>query len=192
MPKSPKSSSESPASPSQSRAEALFAIATRYGRKSFDNYAQIRSLAETVCDGFDRWLSDQGPYVFLVPPEGRFTAKNYQSAAFSVAGKGYLPLKPISFGLAVRVSDDEDYMRIRLECHKEGDRMLVRLHDGTNVSVDLPKDGKAAVSEAALEPLYQALYDHLIHFFQDHVDDYDNGHYGVKEIGFDLQRMNRD
>ncbi len=190
MAKDPKSESDTADAP-QGRAEALFAIANRYGRKSFENYAQIRSLAETLCEGFDRWLSDQGPYVFLVPPEGRFSAKNYQSAAFSVAGKGYLPLKPISFGLAVRVSEDEDYMRVRLECRKEGDHIDVRLHDGTKVDVPLPEGGEGAVTDAALEPLYHALYDHLIGFFQDHVDDYDNGHYGVTEIGFDLQRMNR-
>ena len=170
------------------RLRALFEVAEDYGRKSFDNYARIRSVAETLRDEFCAWLSEEPGCVFLVPPEGRFTAKNYQSAAFSVAGKGYLPLKPISFGLAVLVSEDKDFMRVKLTCRKEGEVMTVRIENGRTVKVPLAEDGEA-VDGPTLEPLYTAIYEHILGFFQERVDDYDNGRYGVTEIGFDLQRM---
>ena len=165
------------------RLRALFEIAEEYGQKSFENYALIRSLAETLRDEFCAWLSEEPGCVYLVPPEGRFSAKNYQSAAFSVAGKGYLPLKHISFGLAVLVSEDKDYIRVQLTCHKEGDVMRVRFEKGEIIEVPLP------FTEDDLEPLYVAVYDYVLDFFRNRVKDYDNGRYGQTEIGFDLQRM---
>ncbi|WP_298917845.1 hypothetical protein [uncultured Algimonas sp.] len=165
------------------RLQALFEVAQNYGERSFENYSRIRSLAETLRDEFCAWLSEQPGCVFLVPPEGRFSAKNYQSAAFSVAGKGYLPLKPISFGLAVRVSQDKDFMRLKVSCRKEGDVMFVRLERGPEIKLGMP------VSDDALLPLFEEIYAHLMKFFQDRIDDYDNGRYGVQEIGFDIQRM---
>ena len=170
------------------RLRALFEVAEDYGRKSFDNYARIRSVAETLRDEFCAWLSEEPGCVFLVPPEGRFTAKNYQSAAFSVAGKGYLPLKPISFGLAVLVSEDKDFIRVQLQCRKEGDAIFARLSNGKTIRVELD-EGARAPSTEALRPLMEAVYNHVLEFFQDRVDDYDNGRYGTQEIGFDLQRM---
>ncbi|MEM7729834.1 MAG: hypothetical protein AAF311_11240 [Pseudomonadota bacterium] len=171
------------ASPHGARLHALFDVAQAYGERSFENYARIRSLAETLRDEFCAWLSEEPGCVYLVPPEGRFSAKNYQSAAFSVAGKGYLPLKPISFGLAVRVSEDKDFMRLKVTCRKEGDLMFVRLERGAEIKVPQPVD------EDALQPLFEAIYTHLVEFFQDRIDDYDNGRYGTQEIGFDIQRM---
>lgn len=165
------------------RLRHIFDVAETYGQRSFNNYAQIRSLAENVRDGFCNYLNSEGPCVFLVPPEGRFAAQNYQSAAFSVAGKGYLPLTPISFGLAVLVSEDRDYVRVKMTCRKEGDEIFIRLERGAVVSLALP------LKDESFEPLFEALYQHLIDYFKDQIDDYDNGRYGVREIGFDIQRM---
>jgi hypothetical protein len=165
------------------RLQTLFDVAQAYGTRSFDNYARIRSLAETLRDEFCAWLSREPGCVYLIPPEGRFSAKNYQSAAFSVAGKGYLPLKPISFGLAVRVSEDMDFIRLKMTCRKEGDSMFVQIEDGIEIRVDQP------VTEDSLTPLFHATYTHLIEFFQDRIDEYDNGRYGTQDIGFDLQRI---
>jgi hypothetical protein len=165
------------------RLQTLFDVAREYGARSFDNYARIRSLAETLRDEFCAWLSNEPGCVFLVPPEGRFSSKNYQSAAFSVAGSGYLPLKPISFGLAVRVSEDKDFMRLKITCRKEGDSMFVRIEDGIEIRVAQP------VTDGDMAPLFHACYTHVIEFFQDRIDEYDNGRYGTQDIGFDLQRM---
>lgn len=170
--------------PAGPRLQALYNVSHAYGARSFENYARIRGLAETLRDEFCNWLSGDEDCVFLVPPEGRFTAQNYQSAAFSVAGKGYLPLKPISFGLAVRVSEDKDFMRLKLTCRKEGDMMFVQIERGSDIEIKTPTDA------GALNPLLEGLYDHLMTFFQSQIDDYDHGRYGLQEIGFDIQRMN--
>jgi hypothetical protein len=167
-----------------SRLSAIWEAAETYGQRSFDNYAQIRSVAETVRDLFCAWL-DNGdePCVYLVPPEGPFEAQNYQSGAFSVSGKGYLPLKPISFGLAIRISEDKDYMRLVIHCQKEGDQMKVSIGKGRSTPLQLPID------ETQLTPLFDRIYAHLLMFFKDSVDQYDEGNYGTSAIGFDIYRV---
>ena len=154
-----------------------------YGERSFDNYAQIRSIAAQIRDGFCEWLDNQKQCVFLVPPQGPFQAQNYSSAAFSVAGKGFLPLEPISFGLGVRISGDDDYMRLILTCRKEGERMYIQIENNTSHELDLPPSHKS------LESLYESLHGHLMHWFTDRVERYDHGNYGSTDIGFDIQRV---
>ena len=83
----------------ESRLDKIAKAAEIYGERSFDNYAQIRSVAEQIRNSLCEYLDNGQECVFLVPPQGPFTAQNYRSAAFSVAGKGFLPLEPISFGL---------------------------------------------------------------------------------------------
>ncbi len=167
-----------------SRLSNIWRAAETYGARSFDNYAQVRSVAETVRDLLCQWL-DTGdePCVYLVPPEGPFQAENYQSGAFSVAGKGYLPLKPISFGLAIRISEDKDYMRLQMHCQKEGNQMKISIAKESAVAVQLPLD------EAQLTPLFDRIYNHILAFFKDSVDQYDEGDYGTSVIGFDIYRV---
>lgn len=166
-----------------SKLEKLAEAANVYGERSFDNYAQIRSIAETLRDGLCAWLDNEQQCVFLVPPQGPFQAQNYQSAAYSVSGKGFLPLEPISFGLAVKVSPQGDYMRLVLTCRKEGPKMFVLVENNISHSLDLPP------SEEALQGLYQGLYDHLMTWFTARVEQYDHGEYGTTDIGFDIQRV---
>jgi len=78
--------SDATSSKNDSRLSRIFEAAETYGARSFDNYAQIRSVAETVRDLLCRWLhKGDEPCVYLVPPEGPFQAENYQSGAFSVS-----------------------------------------------------------------------------------------------------------
>lgn len=180
-----KTQTESEAKPvTDTRLTKIWAAADIYGQRSFDNYAQIRSLAETLRDLLCAWLDgENGPCVYLVPPEGPFQAENYQSAAFSVAGQGYLPLKPISFGLAVRISEAKDYMRLQLNCQKEGELMKVSIGKESPISLHLPLD------ETELTPLFELIYNHILAFFTDSVDKYDEGDYGTSAIGFDIYRV---
>lgn len=165
------------------RLSKIYEAAETYGVRSFDNYVQIRSVAETVRDLLCKWLHKGGePCVYLVPPEGPFQAENYQSGAFSVSGTGYLPLKPISFGLAIRISEDKDYMRLMLHCQKEGDLMRISIGKESPISVQIPLD------ETQLTPLFERIYDHVIAFFADSVEKYDEGDYGTSTIGFDIFR----
>ncbi len=176
---------KSPTEPkTDTRLSHIWNAAHIYGTRSFDNYAQIRSLAETLRDLLCIWLHPgDGPCVFLVPPEGPFQAQNYQSGAFSVSGQGYLPLKPISFGLAVRISEDKDYMRLQMNCQKEGQLMRISIGQESPIAVALP------INEAELTPLFELIYDHILGFFQTSVAQYDEGDYGTSAIGFDIYRV---
>ena len=165
------------------RFEQLSAAANQYGERSFDNYAQIRSLAERVRDRLCAYLNGNQKCVFLVPPQGPFGSQNYGSGAFSVSGKGFLPLEPISFGLGVRISQSGDFMRIVLHCRKEGDKIYVQIEQDKNFEFDLP------LMDTAIEDCLESLFQYLLHWFTDRTDQYDNGHYGSTDIGFDIQRV---
>ncbi|MGB0906384.1 MAG: hypothetical protein ACPGVT_02730 [Maricaulaceae bacterium] len=167
---------------SETRLSKLTKAAEVYGQRSFDNYAQVRSIAEILRDGFCAWLDSGQQCVFLVPPQGEFAAQNYRSAAFSVAGKGFLPLEPISFGLAVKISGEDDFMRLVLTCRKEGERMFISFENAQTFTLDLPAE------EKQLTALYETLYGHVLGWFTDRVEQYDNGAYGSTDIGFDIQR----
>ncbi len=162
--------------------DKIKAAARVYGERSFDNYAQIRSIAEAIRDGLCQYLHSGKQCVFLVPPQGPFQAQNYGSAAFSVAGKGFLPLEPLSFGLAIRISGDDDYMRVIMTCRKEGDRMFVQLDANDPVTLSLP------AKEDELNDLFSGIYNYILNWFENRVDQYDHGSYGSNDIGFDIQR----
>lgn len=164
------------------RLELVQAKAEAYGLRSFDNYAQIRSVAEQVRDGLCHYLDSDQNCVFLVPAQGGFGASDYGSAAFSVSGKGFLPLEPISFGLAIKISDLGDYMRIVLHCRKEGERIYLQIDEHGRFSFELP------FNEDDLKIAYEGLYKHLLNWFESRIDHYDHGNYGNSDIGFDIQR----
>ena len=167
----------------ETRLDKIIKAAEVYGERSFDNYAQVRSIAEQIRDGLCAWLDGGAPCVFLVPPQGPFMAQNYRSAAFSVAGKGFLPLEPISFGLAVRISGEGDYMRLVMTCRKEGNRMFITVEDRNQYEVDLP------IGDESLTGFFEDIYEYLHHWFTDRVEKYDHGSYGSSDIGFDIQRV---
>ena len=166
-----------------SRLSKVADAAKIYGARSFDNYAQIRSVAEQIRDGLCQWLDSEKKCVFLVPPQGPFTAQNYRSGAFSVTGKGFLPLEPISFGLAINISGEGDFMRLVLTCRKEGDKMFVHIDEGREAELFLP------LNETDLTKFYESIYEHLMNWFEGRVDQYDNGSYGNNDIGFDIMRV---
>jgi len=165
------------------RLEAVIAAARVYGERSFDNYAQARSIAESLRDGLCAYLDQGQSCVFLVPPQGAFLAQNYGSAAFAVSGKGFLPLEPHSFGLAVKVSKEGDYMRLILTCRKEGPVMYVQVEDNKTYDLDLP------LQPDGLDDMFEGIYGYILGWFENRVDRYDNGSYGSNDIGFDIQRV---
>ncbi len=168
---------------SPSRLTQVSAAAKIYGERSFDNYAQIRSVAEQIRNGLCEWLDSDKQCVFLVPPQGPFTSQNYRSGAFSVTGKGFLPLEPISFGLAINISGEGDFMRLVLTCRKEGDKMYIHVDEGREADLSLPP------TEENLTKFYESIYEHLMNWFEGRVDQYDNGSYGNNDIGFDIMRV---
>ena len=166
-----------------SRFLTISQAANAYGERSFDNYAQIRSIAEQLQAGLCSYLDHTRKCVFLVPPQGAFLEQNYGSAAFSVSGKGFLPLEPISFGLGVRVSETGDFLRVVLQCRKEGARIDVQVEHNKTYELDLP------LQEENLDVVLEGLYQHILHWFTDRVERYDHGNYGTSDIGFDILRI---
>ena len=169
--------------PVPTRFGALSAAANEYGGRSFDNYAQIRSLAERVREDLCAYMQHSQKCVFLVPPQGAFVSQNYGSGAFSVSGKGFLPLEPISFGLGIRVSESGDFMRLVLHCRKEGERIYMQVDENKSYDFALP------LTDDDIDVCKEGLYQHLLRWFEDRVERYDHGNYGTTDIGFDIQRI---
>ena len=167
----------------KTRFQKLSDAAGQYGERSFDNYAQIRSLAERVQSGLCAYMQHDEKCVFLVPPQGPYGSQNYGSGAFSVSGKGFLPLEPISFGLGIRVSDTGDFMRLVLNCRKEGNKISMQVEDKQDYEFDLP------LEEKDIETCLEGLFQYLVHWFDDRVEHYDHGNYGSTDIGFDIRRV---
>lgn len=168
------------------RFETLAAAAARYGEASLDNYALVRSLAEQVSVRFCRYLGSGKKCVFLVPPEGPFVPADHGSGAFSVSGKGFLPLGPIRFGLAVRVSETGDWIRVVMSAEKQGPDLDVSIVGGRDFSFRLP------VEEERLQDFNAVLFEHLTDWFDDRAEHYANGSYGGKAMGFEFIHADED
>lgn len=165
----------------KTRFSQLLTITDRYASLAYENYSLVRSLAERLRDGFCGHLNaGDGDCVFLVPPAGPFIPKNYGSSAFSTAGNSYLQLAPVSFGLAVRVSAKDDWLRVVFSCVVEGAKLQVFIEGGNSFDLDLPLDDKDV--QTMFEPLYRHIYD----WFDDRVVQYEQGSYGSREIGFEI------
>ena len=166
------------------RLEALTAAAGRYGALALENYAQIRNLAEAVSTGFCRYLGGEKVCVHLVPPTGAWAPQPYRSGAFSVSGQGFLPLEPISFGLAVKVSATGDWLRFVLTASKSGPDFDIAIAGGKGFAFHLPID------QDQLEDFFAHLHGHLLSWFEERADRYEHGEYGGRDIGFDFLREN--
>ncbi len=160
---------------------------SRYGALSFKNYALVRSFAERLRAGFCSFLAaNDGECVYLVPPTGGFQPGPHGGAAYSVSGTGFLPLAPISFGLAVRVSTSGDWLRVVFHCAREGDSLSIQIEGGKNFDLALPLDDEDVV--ALFEPLYRHIYD----WFDDRITRYEHGNYGTNDIGFEIISVKKD
>jgi hypothetical protein len=166
----------------QSRYEALTALAARYRALARENYDRARALAEAIRSGFCAYLgSSAPPCVLLVPPFGPFEPIAYGDRAFSTPPAGFQPLAPILFGLAVRVGEESpggEWLRVTLECVKEGETFKVDIHGGGELRFQLP------LHEQDPTELFAALLAHVEGFFTRAIDDYALGQYGQTDMGF--------
>lgn len=157
--------------------------AERYGRFSLENYAGVRSLAERISAGFCGYLRGNSPHrcCYLVPPDGAWAPADFRSGAFSVSGGRFLPLAPIRFGLAVRVSRTGDWMRVVLTASRHGEAMDVHLQGGETHSFELP------LEEEKMTGFFEHLHRHLVNWFEEESRHYEVGAYGGGgRIGFDF------
>lgn len=163
------------------RFDDLLATVETYQGLAAENYDRIRKLAEDLSEGMCAFMgSTSGICVHLVPPAGEFKPKPYGDEAFSIPPRGFRPLGPIAFGLAVRVSAGTDWLRVTLECHKAGDTFTVNVIGGEKYTLTIP------LAENDTEPFYQHIFDHVQGWFAERIDRYKEGDYGTREIGFDF------
>jgi hypothetical protein len=164
-----------------SRFDELTRTVEIYQKLAAENYDRIRTLAEDVRAGLCDYIgAADGVCVHLVPPAGPFEPRAYGDAAFSVAPRGFRPLGPIAFGLAIRISSAQDWMRIGMECRKSGDAFIVAIEGGKEYTFTL------LLTEADTTPFFEHLYVHVLGGFAETIESYNQGDYGSREIGFDI------
>jgi hypothetical protein len=173
--------------PYVTRHAELLETVTRYRQLAAENYVRIRTLAETLRDGYCAWLESEGPpCVLLAPPQGAFEARDYGDQAFSVPPRGFQPLVPIQFGLIVRVTEANDWLRVTLSCVKSGDAFSVSLSDGRRYEFQLPLEDNPP------EAFFDMLHAHILTWFSARSEEYLKGEEPLRPIGFDFSRVRAD
>ena len=163
------------------RFDALVEIVARHQKLAAENYDRIRTIAEHVRAGFCAYLdASGGECVHLAPPFGSFELKEYGDDAFSLPPKGFRPIGPVTFGLAVRVTPTPDWVRVALVCSKEGEAFNVEIAGAKSYVFRLP------VGDDDNREFFDMLYSHLAEGFGEQIRQYGEGEYGGHEIGFDM------
>ncbi len=161
--------------------DELIATVEEYQTLAAENYDRIRKLAEELRDGLCDFMgAKDGVCVHLVPPGGEFKPKEYKDKAFSIPPRGFRPLGPVAFGLAVRVSRGTDWLRVTMECRKLGDTFIVQIINGPEYQFMLP------LADNDPQPFYEHIHDHVRGWFSGGIERYQEGEYGSREIGFDF------
>ena len=164
-----------------SRFKDLLETVETYQELATENYDRIRTLAEELKKGMCEYLNaDDGVCIHLVPPMGPFEPREYAQQAYSIPPRGFRPLGPVAFGLAVRVTKGTDWLRVTLLCRKIGDSFIVQIQDGAEYEVSMP------LKDADPEPLYEHIYQHVQSWFSLQIERYRDGDYASREIGFDF------
>lgn len=161
------------------RFDELVETAKQYQDRAAENYDRIRRLASELKDGFCKYLGGQGVCVHLVPPAGPFKPRTDLDTAFSIPPRGFRPLGPVLFGLAVRVSEGTDWIRVVMHCHKQGERFMVSIDHGPHFTFMLP------LAENDPTEFYDILYRHITSQFTEAIERYDRGT-DTRSIGFDF------
>ena len=164
-----------------SKFETLLETVAQYQNLAGENYDRIRKLAEELRQGLCDFMdAKDGVCVHLVPPAGPFEPKPYGDKAFSLPPRGFRPLGPVAFGVAVRVTKGTDWLRLTMECQKVGDVFTVQIAGGPGYQFELP------LADHDPTPFYQLIYDHVHGWFATRMEQYLQGEYGSREIGFDF------
>lgn len=164
-----------------SRFGDLIETVDAYQKRAGENYDRIRGLAEDLRSGFCDYLdASDGVCVHLVPPVGAFQPRPAGDQAFSAPPRGFRPLGPVAFGLAVRVSRGTDWIRVTMACRKTGDDFIVQIDQGPNYEFTLP------LADHDPSEFYEILYQHIKERFTQAIERYDEGEYSTRSIGFDF------
>ncbi len=163
-----------------SRFDELVTTVDAYQSRAGENYNRIRKLAEDLKDGFCAFLGARdGVCVHLVPPVGPFKPSTDLTTAFSIPPRGFRPLGPVLFGLAVRVTRATDWIRLTMHCHKLGEKFTVHIEGGPSYTFQLP------LADYDPTEFYEILFEHIRSQFTEAIDRYDRGT-DARSIGFDF------
>ncbi|MCA8901002.1 MAG: hypothetical protein KDA53_07090 [Hyphomonas sp.] len=164
-----------------SRLDKLVEIVETYQTLATENYDRIRGLAEQIRGGLCDYIGmGEMTCVYLVPPTGPFEPKAHGDKAFSMPPRGFRPLAPVSFGLAVRLTRGNDWLRVSMECRKVGEVFKVQIEDGAEYEFSLPLSFETQL------PFYDHIYSHILNWFSDQIERYKEGEYASRVIGFDF------
>ena len=163
-----------------SRFEDLLETVKEYQLRAAENYERIRQLASDLKDGFCAYLgSSKGVCVHLVPPTGAFKPQTDLDTTFSIPPRGFRPLGPVLFGLAVRVTEGTEWIRVVVHCHKQGENFTVHVDDGPSYTFKLP------LADNDPQEFYDILYAYIRAQFSEAIERYDRGT-DARSIGFDF------
>lgn len=169
-----------------SKFDELVETVDTYQARVKENYDRIRRLAEDLKDGFCKYLdAKDGVCVHLVPPVGAFKPVTDLNKAFSIPPRGFRPLGPVFFGLAIRVTRNTDWIRITMRCQKLGENFTVYIENGPNYTFRLP------LAENDPGEFYDLLFNHVHAQFSEAIDRYDRGN-DARSIGFDFSDPDED
>ena len=161
-----------------SRFEELVETVADYQKRAGEHYDRVRGLAENLRQGFCEYLgSGMGTCVHLVPPAGAFKPTTDLNTAFSIPARGFRPLGPIAFGMAVRVSKGTDWIRVVMVCYKRGEKFTVEIDAGPSYTFGLP------LADNSTDEFYDILYAHISGQFTEAITRYDRGN-DARSIGF--------
>lgn len=164
-----------------SRFHALIELVARHQAMATQNYDLIRGLGERLRAGFCEYLAaTDGECVHLVPAFGPFEPRGYGDDAFSMPPRGFRPIVPVAFGLAVRLTREGDWLRVPLHCAKEGERFRIDIANSASLSVSTPSAGEED------QAVFEALHAWLADTFTSQIDRFEDGVYGGRDIGFDM------
>ncbi|MFC6198614.1 hypothetical protein [Ponticaulis profundi] len=163
-----------------SRFDELVETVDAYQARAAENYDRIRKLAVDLKEGFCAYLGTKdGVCVHLVPPVGQFKPMTDLERAFSIPSRGFRPLGPVFFGLAVRVTHGTDWIRLTMRCHKLGEKFTLHIDEGPSYTFQLP------LADHDPTEFYELLFHHVRAQFTEAIDHYDRGT-DARSIGFDF------
>ena len=169
-----------------SKFDELVDAADAYQARVQDNFERIKRLAQDLKDGFCSYLgAKDGVCVHLVPPVGQFKPTTDLTTAFSIPPRGFRPLGPVFFGLAIRVSRGTDWIRVAVRCQKLGEKFTVFIEGGPNYTFQLP------LADGDPSEFYDLLFQHVLSQFTEAIERYDRGT-DARSIGFDFSEQNEE
>ena len=148
----------------ETKFEQLQSAIKTYGAAAFENLVRCKGLGEAILSALPGYLECEADCVKAVPPGGEFDPrKDYGELAFSFAHRKVIILEPVSFGIALTVSNFEDsgalWLRTMVAIEVIGDGFDVYV--AQQPVIRLPLDYKDA-----LLPVLDAIFKEFIKTFK--------------------------